>query len=214
MKWIGHASFLLNLNGKNVYIDPFNIGSIRTHADIIMITHPHSDHLSPADIRLIASPQTVVFAPKDSVNKIPEGNIVGVEPNRHYLHKDFEFDTVPAYNTVENRAHFHPKGNGWVGYILNINGTRVYHAGDTDFIKEMTKIDTSIALLPMGGTYVMDVNEMIEAARAIKAEKVAPIHYKALLGREGSTQAEKKFLSEVSNGILLNETEPPRYSLD
>lgn len=212
IKWIGHASFLMTLDGKNVYIDPFSLRGTNDHADFILITHPHSDHLSPDDIKAIADDNTVIFVPKDSVGKIPVGKVIGVEPNRHYSHNGIEFDTVPAYNHVENRVHFHPRENGWVGYVLDINGTKVYHAGDTDFIKEMSKIVTGLALLPMGGTYVMGVDETIEAAHAVKAEKVAPMHYRRLLGKKGSDEAEKKFLKEVKNGIILDEVEEPQYS--
>jgi len=212
VKWIGHASFLLTLNKKNVYIDPFNIRNTRVHADVILITHPHQDHLSPDDIKLIADQNTTVFAPKDSVDKIPVGKVIGVEPNKHYSHEGITFDTVPAYNVVENRLHYHPKSSGWVGYILDINGSKLYHAGDTDFIKEISKIAANLAMLPMGGTYVMDVDEMIKAAHSIKADKVAPIHYKQVLGKEASDAAEKKFLANVKNGILLKEVEDPKYS--
>jgi L-ascorbate metabolism protein UlaG (beta-lactamase superfamily) len=212
LKWIGHASFLLTLNGKNVYIDPFMLKSTRQHADIILITHPHSDHLSEADIRLIADDTTTIYVPKDSVGKIPVGKVIGVEPNKHYSDGTIGFDTVPAYNQVPNRVHFHPKESKWVGYILDINGQKVYHAGDTDFINEMKKIVTGLALLPMGGTYVMEVDETIQAAHAIKAEKVAPIHYRRLLGKEGSKAAEKKFLENVKNGIILDEVGEPAYS--
>lgn len=212
IKWIGHASFLLTLNGKNVYIDPFNLRNTRTHADVILITHPHFDHLSEKDIKLIADGKTKVFVPKDSISKIPVGDVVGVESNCHYSHEGLEFDTVPAYNVVENRVHFHPKENGWVGYVLDINGTKVYHAGDTDFIKDMTKIVTGLALLPIGGTYVMDIDEAIVASKSFKAEKIAPIHYKNLLGKGGSAAAEEKFLNGVKNGIILKEIEEPTYS--
>lgn len=212
MKWTGHAGFLLALNGKNVYIDPFNLGKTRDHADVVLITHPHFDHLNPVDIKLVADSRTRVFVPKDSVAKVPVGDVVGVEPNRHYSSDGIEFDTVPAYNVVDDRIHYHPRENGWVGYVLDVNGTKVYHAGDTDFIKEMEKIVTGLALLPMGGTYVMDVDEMISASKSIKAEKVAPMHYRALLGREGSGEAERKFLRNVKNGIILKEIGEPRYS--
>lgn len=212
IKWMGHASFLLTLNGKNVYIDPFNIGNTKDHADIILITHPHMDHLSPNDIKGISNSETKIFVPKDSVDKVPIGDVVGVEPGRHYSFNGVEFDTVPAYNVVENRKHYHPKENGWVGYVLDINGTKVYHAGDTDFIKEMGKIVTGLALLPMGGTYVMGVDDVISASKVIKAEKIAPMHYRALLGKDGSRDAEEKFLKHVANGIILKESGEPRYS--
>ncbi len=212
LSWIGHASFLLKLNGRNVYIDPFNIRNTRQRADIILITHPHQDHLSEVDIKLIADDATKIYVPEDSIGKIPVGEVIGVEPGRHYSVGNVAFDTVPAYNHVPNRVHYHPKESRWVGYVLDINGIKVYHAGDTDFIKEMSKISTNLALLPMGGTYVMGVEETIEAAHSIKADKVAPMHYRMVLGKEASQSAEKKFLENVKNGIILEETEDPKYS--
>ena len=212
VKWLGHASFLLTLNGENVYIDPFMIGNTRDHADVILITHPHMDHLSPTDLKLISDSKTKIFVPKDSISKVPVGDVVGVEPNKHYSFNGIDFDTVPAYNVVDNRIHHHPKENGWVGYVLDINGSKVYHAGDTDFIKEMGKIVTGLALLPMGDTYVMNVDEVISASKAIVAEKIAPMHYRMLLGKDGSDAAEKKFLQNVKNGIILKESGEPRYS--
>lgn len=212
IKWMGHASFLLNLNGKNVYIDPFMLKDTSVHADLILITHPHQDHLSERDISAIADSKTRIYVPLDSIGNVPVGDVVGVEPGKHYSYGGIEFDTVPAYNVVENRLHMHPKESRWVGYVLDIKGSKVYHAGDTDFIKEMAKIVTGLALLPMGGTYVMNVDETIDAAHAITAEKVAPMHYRMLLGKEGSAEAEKKFLANVKNGIILEEIGEPKYS--
>lgn len=95
-----------------------------------------------------------------------------------------------------------------MGYIMEVDGRRIYHAGDTDFIPEMKKIDNIYAaLLPMGDTYTMAVDEMIEAARAIGADITVPIHYKRLLGDKAG-EAEQKLKSAISTARILDEVKP------
>jgi L-ascorbate metabolism protein UlaG (beta-lactamase superfamily) len=213
LDWIEHAGFRLKLNGKTVYLDPFRLSTVKDRADSILITHPHLDHFSIEDIKKVADEKTEIFVPKDSVSKLEGFNAIGVEPNKEYTTNGIRFRTVPAYNVVENRIHNHPKASGWVGYIIDANGIRVYHAGDTDFIDEMHSIEADLALLPIGGsTYVMTVEEAIEASKAIKAKQYSPIHYRALLGREGSKKAEELFTRMVKNGVVLEQIQEPRYS--
>jgi L-ascorbate metabolism protein UlaG (beta-lactamase superfamily) len=212
LNWINHAGFLLTQKDQNLYIDPFQLQKTRDHADVILITHPHSDHLSPDDIRKIADSGTNIYVPKDSVDKIPVGNVIGVEPGKSYKERGFEFRTMPAYNKVENRLHYHPKESKWVGYVVNFGEKKIYHAGDTDFIDDMKKLSSDYVLLPIGGTYVMTVDEAIDAAHAIDGKHYSPMHYRALLGLEGSKRAEQKFLANVKNSAIMEQLEEPRYS--
>lgn len=212
--WFRHASFLFvdNQTGQKIYyIDPFQLPARNLEkADIVFVTHAHSDHLSEGDITQILKDDTVVVATPDSlqtlnvsVKKYP------VEPNKKYDVRGFIFETVPAYNVNPQRLNFHPKSNNWVGYIFEINGRKIYHAGDTDFIPEMNtlnRLSIDIAMLPMGGTYTMTVEEAIIAANAISAKYTVPMHYKRLLG-ERSKEAEEKLKSGVKNSevIILDE---------
>ncbi len=211
LKWIGHASFMLEVGAKKVYIDPFRLPAHSPRADVILITHPHPDHLSMDDISKIADSDTEIFVPHDSIDKLKIGKTSGVEPNKSYSSSAVRFSTIPAYNVVTERLDKHPKGNRWVGYIVEANGMTVYHAGDTDFIPEMEKIDVDLALIPMSGTYTMDPDQAIEAANKIKAKAVAPMHYKAVLGKERSMEAEEKFRKNVKNGVLLKEIHEPFF---
>ena len=93
------------------------------------------------------------------------------------LYTLFRFAFIPPINDVGFPAHtvnFHPKSNLWVGYIIEYAGRWIYHAGDTDFIDEMRSLkNIDLALLPMGGTYTMDIDEGIAAAKSIDAKSVA-----------------------------------------
>ena len=212
IKWIGHASFVIESSEQRIYIDPFRLNGEYPHADIILITHPHQDHLSIEDINKIADGDTRIYLPMDSVGKIEKGRAKGVKPGEEHKDSGFIFKTVPAYNKVEARLHAHPRKNGWVGYIAHIGGKSLYHAGDTDLIDEMSGIKADMSLLPMGGTYTMNVEEAIEAAGKITSEIYAPMHYKALLGMEESKKAERLFLEKVKKGVILDEIQEAQYS--
>lgn len=209
--WFGHASFSFvdKSSGQRIYyVDPFQLPQNKElpKADIIFITHAHHDHLSRGDIDAILKNDTVVVATRDSLETLDiKQEKFQVEPNKSYSVKGFTFRTVPAYNIKPERLEFHPQKNKWVGYIFELNGLKIYHAGDTDFIPEMKDLSEEhldIAMLPMGGTYTMDVSEMIAAACAIRAKKVIPMHYKMLLGEE-TYKAEQKLLSELKDSEVV-----------
>lgn len=206
ISWFGHAGFAFvdKSSGQRIYyVDPFQLPKNKQleKADIIFITHAHHDHLSRGDIDMILKDGTTVVATPDSLVTLDiKQDRFPVEPNRDYKIKGFEFSTVPAYNVKPDRLEYHPQKNKWVGYIFELNGQTIYHAGDTDFIPEMRELSErhiDIAMLPMGGTYTMDASEMIQAARAIKPKKLIPMHYKSLLGNMESLKAEQRLMSEL-----------------
>lgn len=188
INWLGHAGFLFtDEKGNNIYfIDPFQLENPNLKkADLIFITHAHSDHFSPNDINKIIKDETIIIAPPDILEKldISKDRKIEVKPNNNYTVKGFEFSTIPAYNRDPQKLSFHPKENNWVGYIFNLNGEKIYHSGDTDFIEEMKNLKDlklDLAMLPIGGTYTMDVEEASQAANEISAKFTVPIHYKGL----------------------------------
>lgn len=205
---LGHASFLLKKGGSNIYIDPYNLPATETKADLILITHAHQDHYSPSDIDKVIKDGTKIIASGlcTGIEKYP--NVKILEPGKSASAFGIKIDAVPAYNTDPAKMQFHPKENKWMGYIIEVDGRRIYHAGDTDFIPEMKDINNIYAaLLPMGGTYTMGVDEMIEAARAVGADITVPIHYRRLLG-DKSKEAEAKLKSEISSAMILDEVKP------
>lgn len=213
INWLGHASFFFtDTNGNQIYfIDPFKLNISLEKADIIFITHAHSDHFSQNDIDKIITRKTIIVAPIDILEKIniEDSRKIKVEPNRNYNIKNFSFLTVPAYNNKSGKLNFHPKSNNWVGYIFNLNGQKIYHAGDTDFIEEMKKLkdlNLDICILPIGNVYTMGYTEAAEAANAICAQITIPMHYKNLVG-ENYKKVEEEFKKLVKNSevVILQE---------
>jgi L-ascorbate metabolism protein UlaG (beta-lactamase superfamily) len=186
--WLGHDGFRIETD-KIIYIDPFQI-SDGPEADLILITHEHFDHCSPDDIAKIQKKETVIVTEKQSAKKL-SGNIRTVKPNETVEVDGIKIDTVPSYNTDKD---FHPQSNEWLGFIVNVEGVRIYHTGDADFIPEMNDLKVDIALLPVSGTYVMDSNQAVEAAMAIKPKLAIPMHYGSIVGSEEDAKSFKKIL--------------------
>ena len=181
--WLGHDGFRIDAE-QIIYIDPYKIAS-GPKADLILVTHEHFDHCSPDDVAKLQSPETVIVTEKDSANKLT-GDVRVIKPGDSITVGNIRIDAVPAYNT---NKQFHPKENNWLGFIVEIDGVRVYHAGDTDFIPEMKDFNVDIALLPVSGTYVMTAEEAVEAALAIGPQLAIPMHYGAIVG--GPTDADQ-----------------------
>lgn len=213
LHWIDHAGFYITSGSGTLFIDPFRIAdTINEKADIIFITHPHFDHCSEADINKIAKSTTKFVVAGECENAIKHSNTTHVKPGSKLEIDNLRIEAVPAYNIKKERLNFHPKSNAWVGYVIEIEGEKIYHAGDTDFIEDMKTVRTDIALLPIGGTYTMDVNEAITAAKAINAKHTVPMHYKILLGKEKAKEAEQEFVNAVNGAKILTEAQKEDYN--
>lgn len=186
IEWLGHAGFILRDDTHVVYIDPYRVPSYigyEDQADILLITHEHFDHCSPEAIHKVRKSNTTTLIPerltlqfRGDARRVEEGDVLHGE----LAIKGLNIDVVPAYNI--NKPN-HPKGTG-VGYIVEIGDKRVYHAGDTDLINEMKKLNADVVLLPIAG-YGMDEGKAAEAVSVIGPEVAIPMHYGALEGMGG-----------------------------
>lgn len=178
-----HSSIKINKE-KVIYIDPFKIDKNYNDADMIFVTHDHYDHYSEEDIDKIKKEDTIIIAPEELLTKLlrkgfRKDSIITVEPNKKYMIQGMKFETIPAYNT---NKQFHPKENGWVGYIIEIKGVRYYIAGDTDITEENRRVKCDVAFVPVGGTYTMDFKEAATLVNEIKPKMAIPIHYGDIVG--------------------------------
>ncbi|MGQ9523203.1 MAG: MBL fold metallo-hydrolase [Armatimonadota bacterium] len=188
--WLGHDCFRID-DGKIIYFDPYKLSTGLPPADLVLITHEHFDHLSEEDIAKVSKPDTAYVAPENARGKL-KGSVTYVKPRDTVEVKGYKIEVVPAYNVDKFRAPgqvFHPKEYGGVGYVITLSdGTRVYHAGDTDFVPEMKSVQADVALLPVSGTYVMTADEAAEAAKAIGPKMAVPMHFGAIVGSEKDAQ--------------------------
>ena len=181
--WLGHDSFRIT-GSRTVYIDPWHIAAGAPPADLILITHEHHDHFDQGDIARLSRPSTVLIGPREVTSKA-KGDTRTVAPGDELTVDDVKVKAVPAYNTSKFRepgVPFHPQKDAMVGYVVELDGVRYYHAGDTDMIDEMAEIDVDVAMIPVSGTYVMTADEAAQACQKIRAKVVIPMHYDTIVG--------------------------------
>ena len=197
IQWLGHASFRVAGAEAVAYIDPWKLKTSPHDADIVVISHSHHDHFSPDDIKKVSKADTAIVAPGDVVARLHAAN--AVTPGDSMTIKDVTVEAVAAYNVGKT---FHPKSNQWIGVVLTIDAKRVYYAGDTDFIPEMSELqEVDVALLPVGGTYTLGAAEAANACKAIGPKAAVPYHWGDIVGTESDA---RQFVQAVEcEGRLL-----------
>ena len=200
LTWLGHAGFRWERGGAVLYIDPWQLSSGPHDGDVVLISHPHFDHLNAADVAKIIKPDAEIVTVADCAAKLKEAGITNaihvVKPGDKLKVKGVAIEVMPAYNTNKD---FHKKENGWAGFVVELDGVRLYHAGDTDFIPEMQGLKVEVALLPVSGTYVMTAEEAAQAAKAINPKVAIPMHYGAVVG----TLADAKRFQTLCGGLIV-----------
>jgi len=176
LRWYRQSSFrILSEAGKSIFIDPWRVPAAEGKADLILVTHPHRDHLDRNSVAGLRGPATELVMPKSCTEPgwkaISAGETLRLGPAL--------VTAVPAYNVGKR---FHPREQSWLGYIVEMDGLRVYHAGDTDVIPEMDGLRPDIALLPVGGMFAMDRAGAERAASSLSATLSIPMHFGMLLG--------------------------------
>ena len=196
---IKHASIQINYNGMEIQVDPVGKGmkpetdySQFPKADIILVTHEHHDHFDSDAIAQLRTASTKIYL-NPAVHKMLGSGKALKNGDKVKVANDITIEAVPAYNTTPGREQFHPKGRD-NGYILTLDGMRIYIAGDTEDIPEMANIkDISIAFLPCNQPYTMTIDQAANAAKIIQPKVLFPYHYNAtpvnklftLLSKEG-----------------------------
>jgi L-ascorbate metabolism protein UlaG (beta-lactamase superfamily) len=214
LKWLGHSGFLIK-NSKVIYIDPYKIPENSEKADLILITHSHYDHCSVEDIEKILKNGTKVILPADCQSKVVR---FSVSLDIHVVSVGDEIDlenvrifAIPAYNKDKP---FHPKEEGWLGYLIKTENVLIYHSGDTDFIPEMQKLTGHkqkdvdfVALLSVGGRFTMSAEEAFEAVKMIKPNIAIPMHYGSVVGNKEDAEEFKELCEEEGFNVKILEKE-------
>jgi L-ascorbate metabolism protein UlaG (beta-lactamase superfamily) len=199
--WYRQAAFRWAGDGLTVYIDPWMVPEGQDPADVIFLTHAHDDHFSPQDIDGLRKEDTAIVAPRDVAGEL-SGQVTSVGPGDSGEVKGLRYQAVPAYNTLEERLDYHPKSNGWVGYLLSLGGQDVYHAGDTDHLPELEPLEAAAAFVPVGGTYTMDPIQAAGLVKAMRPGVAVPMHYGFLCGNSDDAERFRDEASPVKVEIL------------
>lgn len=179
---IKHASMRIQYDGLEIQVDPVVKLEPQTNysafpkADVILITHEHFDHFDPAAIAALKKNGTQVIVNPAVQKKLGSGTALK-NGESLTIAKGIQIEAVPAYNTSPGRTQFHPKGRD-NGYVLTIDGLRIYIAGDTEDIPEMAALkDIDVAFLPCNQPYTMTPEQVAKAAKTIQPKTLFPYHY-------------------------------------
>jgi len=195
-----HSSIRIEGNHKVVYIDPYMIEDAKMDAKNILITHPHYDHLSGDDVSKVSKIDTVFVIPKSAEEEFKDKcqdavYYYTIEEGKSVNANGLHVEAVAAYNNGKN---YHPKENKWLGYVIELDGERIYIAGDTDDTEELRNVKCDVAIVPVGGEYTMNPEEAAAAVNHLKPKKAIPAHYGSVAGAKEDGE---KFKALVDSGI-------------
>ena len=201
---IKHGTLALSYKGLSIHVDPvIGLGKPTDYAqefhkaDVILVTHEHWDHFDKEAIGTLTNEKTLLVTNAACAGMLGYGTVMA-NGDAIDLPGDIHLEAVPAYNYTEGHTQFHPKGRD-NGFILTMDGLRIYIAGDTEDIPEMANLkDIDIAFLPVNQPYTMTVEQCVNAAKVIKPTVLIPYHFSQT---DISELPER--LSDVSVKVLL-----------
>jgi L-ascorbate metabolism protein UlaG (beta-lactamase superfamily) len=186
---VNHASFIIQSGDVTIFVDPVeDIKKYRTYPtpQLILITHAHGDHFSKSVIDAVKNDKTTIVGPEVVTTQLGVGKTVA--NGTKISSNGIEIEAIPMYNTTPERLNYHPKGIG-NGYVITLNGERIYIAGDTEDIPEMRALkDIDHAFICMNLPYTMTPEQAASAVLEFKPKQVYPYHYRQ---KEGLSDIEK-----------------------
>ncbi|MCR5407537.1 MAG: MBL fold metallo-hydrolase [Bacteroidales bacterium] len=180
---IKHGSLAISYKGQSIQIDPVggygkptDYAAEFPKADLILVTHEHGDHFDKEAIAALSKEGVTKLVTNARCAEMLGYGSVMANGDKMEL-KGITIEAVPAYNYSEGRTQFHPKGRD-NGFVLTLDGLRIYIAGDTEDISEMAELkDIDIAFLPVNQPYTMTVDQCVNAAKVIAPKVLIPYHF-------------------------------------
>ena len=180
---IKHGSLAIDYKGLSLQVDPVSGHGKPTEyatefpkADVILVTHEHGDHFDRVALEALGANGDNLVTNARVAEMLGWGSVMANGDSRD-LPGGIHLDAVPAYNYTEGHTNFHPQGRD-NGFILTIDGLRIYVAGDTEDIPEMADIkDIDVAFFPVNQPFTMTVEQCVKAAQVIQPKVLIPYHF-------------------------------------
>ena len=122
-----------------------------------------------------------------------DAELILMEPGAVRAISGISVESVPAYNRLKP---FHPKRNGWCGYVVTMDGVCYYVAGDTDAVNELSSVKCDVALVPIGGTYTMNAKDAAKLVNVIHPDVAIPTHYGSIVGKPEDADTFRKCVDQ------------------
>lgn len=179
IQYLGHSGFRIIHEGVEIVIDPYfskddkrvtevDFDARELKPNFLLLTHEHFDHCDIPTIAMLSQKHKPKIIGPPPIERKLRSKIVKVRPGNKLEYDDFYIRVIKA---------FHKRSDFPVGYLLDFDGLRVYHAGDTHYDRELEKVNTDVAILPIGGTYTMDMAEALRLTEEMSPRLVIPMHY-------------------------------------
>ena len=202
---VEHATLVLSVNNKTIYIEPVGgkeaFGKAKS-PDLILVTDIHGDHFNQETIDAVKKEGTIVVVPKAVADKYTgdKSKWVVLRNGQKTTQLGISLTGVPMYNLPEDADSRHTKGRG-NGYVIGIGGKNIYVSGDTEDIPEMRALkNIDVAFVCMNLPYTMDINQAASAVLAFKPKVVYPYHYRGS-GGLSDVKAFKKLVNDKDANI-------------
>lgn len=199
-----HSSVRIDTGSQVIYFDPYEITEESHDADFIFITHDHFDHFSPSDLQKILNKDTILVFPEKMNQKVLKQKELAVDHCIRMRQGEtrqiggLEVEAIAAYNI---HKPFHTRKSGWLGYLIIVDGVRIFMAGDTDHTPENEQVITDIALVPIGGMFTMNARQAADYINTIHPQVAIPIHYGKIAGKQSDEDA---FVAAVEDTIQVS----------
>ena len=199
---VSHASFVMQTPVGTLYVDP--VGDPSSYSgmpapDMILITHQHGDHYNAETLAAVMGENTVMYTNPAVYDMLPDdmkARATSMANGDSLSVGDVMIDAIPAYNMTPERANFHPQGRD-NGYVITVDGLRVYVSGDTEDIPEMRALENiDIAFVCMNLPFTMDAASAASAVSEFAPTYVYPYHYR---GRDNGTQDPAEFAALLTS---------------
>ena len=181
---VSHASMVLQYGDLTIYVDPVGMATDYTYyndPDLILITDIHGDHFSLETLRGLNTQNAKIIVPQVVANEMPETFTPQIDVLNNGDSKEryeITIEAIPMYNLREEALRFHQKGRG-NGYVLDLDGKRIYISGDTEDIPEMRSLkQIDIAFVCMNLPYTMTEESAADAVLEFTPKTVYPYHYR------------------------------------
>ena len=173
ISWLGHASFKI-AGSKTIYIDPWKMpDGMGGDGNIVLVTHDHYDHCSPNDVKKALAPSGELIVAECCREMLSKADRY-VLPYTSFSVQGIDIYATAAYNINKK---FHLREYGHVGFIITLDGIRIYNTGDCDAFPHMRDLSCDIVILPVSGTYVMNPAEAVDACNMLSPKVAIPMHW-------------------------------------